>query len=84
MTRAGVAELKANLSAYLRRVREGETVTVMDRDTPVARIVSIEREEISGFRVKPARRALAGLSRPRRLRTRADIVDLLLDERGER
>lgn len=84
MTRAGVAELKANLSAYLRRVREGETVTVMDRDTPVARIVAIDSAETSGFRVRPARGTLAALARPRRLRTRSDVVDLLLDERGER
>ncbi len=34
-----VAELKANLSACLRAAREGQPVTVCDRDTPVARIV---------------------------------------------
>lgn len=34
-----VAELKAQLSAYLRAARRGHTVTVCDRDTPVARLV---------------------------------------------
>lgn len=83
MTRAGVAELKANLSAYLRRVREGETVTVMDRDTPVAKIVAINAAD-SGLPIRRARRSLAELVQPRPLRTRTDILDLLLDERGER
>ena len=39
MTRVGIADLKAHLSHHLRRVRGGRTITVMDRDTPVARIV---------------------------------------------
>lgn len=30
------AELKNNLSKYLRRVRAGKTLTVFDRDTPIA------------------------------------------------
>jgi prevent-host-death family protein len=37
-----MAELKANLRSFLRRVRRGESVTVCDRDTPVARLVPIE------------------------------------------
>jgi prevent-host-death family protein len=32
----GVAELRQNLSVYLRRVREGETLVVTDRHRPVA------------------------------------------------
>ena len=36
-----IAELKARLSEYLRAVRRGETIAVMDRDTPVAQIVPI-------------------------------------------
>lgn len=34
-----VAELKAQLSAYLRAARRGEAVTVCDRDTPIARLI---------------------------------------------
>ncbi|MFQ5678347.1 MAG: type II toxin-antitoxin system Phd/YefM family antitoxin [Gemmatimonadota bacterium] len=40
--RVGVAELKARLSHYLRRVRRGHPVTVLDRDTPIARLVPLE------------------------------------------
>ncbi len=39
MIRATISEVKNGLSAYLRRVRAGESVLVLDRRTPVARIV---------------------------------------------
>ena len=42
MTLVGVAELKAALSSYLARVREGETVTVTDHGRPVAKLVPID------------------------------------------
>ena len=41
-TIAGIRELKTHLSAYLRKVKAGETVTVTDRGTPVGRIVPVE------------------------------------------
>lgn len=36
MIRATISQVKNSLSAYLRRVRAGETVLIMDRRTPVA------------------------------------------------
>lgn len=78
-----IAELKANLSAYLRRVRRGEIVTVMDRDTPVAQLVPIEVSR-PPIRIRRARGALEDLRLPPPLRTKSDIVALLLEERGER
>jgi prevent-host-death family protein len=42
MKKAGIAELRNNLSRYLDHVRAGGTVTICDRDTPVAQIVPIE------------------------------------------
>jgi prevent-host-death family protein len=39
MKKANIAELKNRLSHYLDRVKRGETILVMDRKTPVARIV---------------------------------------------
>ncbi len=39
MKRVGIADLKAHLSGHIRTVRKGKTLLVMDRDTPVARIV---------------------------------------------
>ena len=39
MTTAAVAELKAKLSRYLRRVKAGEDIVVTERGAPIARIV---------------------------------------------
>ena len=43
MIQATISQVKNSLSAYLRRVRSGETVLVLDRRTPVARIVPVGR-----------------------------------------
>jgi prevent-host-death family protein len=42
MKKAGIAELRNNLSRYLDHVRAGGTVTICDRDRPVAQIVPLE------------------------------------------
>ncbi len=39
MKKANVAELKNRLSHYLNRVKRGETVLVMERSTPIARLI---------------------------------------------
>jgi hypothetical protein len=39
MRKVGIADLKAHLSQHLRKVRGGRTLTILDRDTPIARIV---------------------------------------------
>jgi prevent-host-death family protein len=44
MDRVGVRELRHNLSAWLRRVREGEAFEVTDRGTPVALLAPLPRE----------------------------------------
>ena len=43
MKSAKIAELKNNLSRYLDYVKAGGTVTVLDRDRPIAQIVSLSR-----------------------------------------
>jgi prevent-host-death family protein len=40
-----IGNLKAHLSAHIRRVRKGEEVLVCDRNQPVARIVPIRLED---------------------------------------
>lgn len=81
MKQVRIAELKARLSEYLRTVRRGETVAVLDRETPVARIVPIRQ---SGLRVrKPAPGAppLKQLPIPPPLESKIDVLELLLEER---
>ena len=41
MIRTTISQLRNGLSAYLRRVRRGESVLVMDRKVPVARLIPV-------------------------------------------
>lgn len=40
---AGIRELKRDLSAYMRRVKAGETITITERGAAVGRIVPISQ-----------------------------------------
>lgn len=44
-TTAGVSELKARLSQYLQRVKEGETVVITHRGRPIGQIVPYEQSD---------------------------------------
>jgi prevent-host-death family protein len=39
MSEVGIADLKAHLSAHLRKVRKGRIVTILDRTVPIAQII---------------------------------------------
>lgn len=47
MRTVNIAELKASLSAHIRRVRAGEEVIICDRNQPVARLVPCRLQEQS-------------------------------------
>ena len=85
MKRAKISELKAKLSAYLRNVRNGETVLVMDRTTPIAKLTPIEQPEDEVVIIGPSgpTHALKKL-KPVRLRKKVDIVELLRESRDQR
>lgn len=42
MSSVGIRDLKANLSAYLKTVQNGQAITVVDRKVPIAKIVPID------------------------------------------
>ena len=77
-----IAELKCRLSEYLRAVRGGETIAVLDRETPVAQIVPVHGRATLRIR-KPS----PGTPAPNRVRLlkplelNFDVVELLLEER---
>lgn len=60
LIRATISEVKNRLSAYLRRVRAGETVIIMDRKTPVATLGPVPEVEDRDPRL--ARLISAGLA----------------------
>ena len=41
MEKATISELRKHLSAYLEKVRAGESVLILDRNRPVARLVGV-------------------------------------------
>jgi prevent-host-death family protein len=50
MKKSSVSYLKAHLSAELKAVQAGETVLVMDRNHPVARLVPVEEKKATQVR----------------------------------
>ncbi len=95
MTKANVSTLKNNLSRYLQKVRQGETIEVLDRDLLIARIVPItpSMQRSDGWLTQLDQRAIirrGGMEGcPEILKRRppgkasAKVLDALLDERRE-
>lgn len=84
----GVAELRQNLSRYLRRVERGERLLVTDRNRPVAELgpppstgAALDRLIAAGRVARPVRR---GLPEPLRMAGDTYALSRALDEiRGE-
>ncbi len=85
----GVAQLRQNLSVYLRRVSKGERLVITDRNRPVAELgpppstgPDLDRLIAEG-RVSPPRRA--SLPEPLKLAGDPNALSRALDEiRGDR
>ena len=78
--KVGIADLKAHLSRYLREVRSGRTLTVVHRNTPIARIVPVEAE--APLEVRRATRQASGLRLPAPCATATDSLSVLLQDRA--
>lgn len=81
MIRATISDLKDGLSAYLRRVKAGESILVLERRTPVARIVPVGRGEEGtkdgddmDMDAKPARLEHAGIVVRRSPKSPLDVL----------
>ncbi|MEO5699876.1 MAG: type II toxin-antitoxin system prevent-host-death family antitoxin [Casimicrobiaceae bacterium] len=83
MSTVRIADLKNRLSEHLRKVRSGRSLTILDRDTPIARIVPWS-EGHSGLQVRepiPGAPKLRSVHIPPPLPADRDVVELLLEER---
>jgi prevent-host-death family protein len=82
MRQVRIAELKARLSEYLRAVRGGDTIAVMDRDTPIAQIIPAPGRATLRIR-KPAAGAPppGRVALPKPAKLNVDVARLLLEER---
>ena len=83
MINVRIADLKSRLSEHLRKVRAGRTLAVLDRDTPIARIVPWDEGDVS-LRIRAPLADSPKLQRvalPPPLRRHRDIVEVLMEER---
>jgi antitoxin (DNA-binding transcriptional repressor) of toxin-antitoxin stability system len=76
-----IADLKSRLSEHLRSVRKGRTLTVLDRDTPIARIVPYSPEPVE---IRRATRRPRDLELPPPPVSATDSLAVLLDDRRRR
>jgi len=69
MRTVNIAELKAQLSAHIRRVKAGEEVLICDRNKPVARIIPCKEQAQSDHEKQLIARGL--LTPPRKPKLRS-------------
>ena len=82
----GIRNLRADLSRYVERVKQGEEIVVTEHGKPVARLVPMNGERkidrlIREGVVRPARRPKGPLPEPIRLQGGATVSDILIDQR---
>jgi prevent-host-death family protein len=93
MRQVSVTELKNRLSQYLRLVRRGETIEVLERSVPVARLSGIgedhatgdgglERLLRDGIVTRARRKAGKSWLKEPPVPCRGDVVRTLIEERG--
>jgi len=84
MRKVGIADLKAHLSGHLRTIKKGESLIVVERGTPVARIVPLA-DPRGGIVTRPPSRDLASVTQILRrlppLGLPVDSLALLLEDR---
>lgn len=91
-TEVGIHQLKTHLSAYLRKVEDGETMTITRRGTPVARITPVVEKDERSLKDKMKTLEEAGIiswngkKPPSRepvaeVKGRRSVAELLLEDR---
>lgn len=80
MSKVGIADLKAHLSEHLRKVRAGRTLTIFDRETPIARIVPHGGDTV--LEIRRATRKPSGLRLPPPPAAPTDSLAMLLEDRA--
>ena len=92
MSAVSISELKANLSRYVREVRRGGEVEVLDRGVPVARMIAARgggdergRERLIALGViRPGRGNASQILHEPLLELPVTISDALIEDRADR
>ncbi len=97
MKRASITETKNHLSALIAAVKRGETILIMERGRPVARLEPVGTNEDEDVEARLARLERAGIVKrskttkpnplllkpPPKLKSGASVLQALLEEREE-
>jgi len=83
MMQAQISKLKSHLSSYLKKVRGGERVIVLDRETPIAQILPLRRRDLLEIRKATKKLPKIG-TRKIILRQAIDVVQSLREDRDAR
>lgn len=85
MKRVGISELKSHLSEHIRSAEAGETIEIMDRARPIARVVPIEHDT-GALELIPATCSFASVRRVRVAPAKLSMSSLeaLRQDRGSR
>ena len=88
--KATISDLRNRLSDYLRKVRAGETVLVLDRDRPIERIDGRQafderliRLEAAGLVRRPSRPLPMAALEAKPPKSRRSVLDALIEERAD-
>ena len=92
MTTVSISDLKANLSRYMRQVRRGGEIQILDRGTPVARLVPPEADNDKGIRerligsglLRPGKGGAAAILDEPPLTLPVSLSEALAEERTDR
>jgi prevent-host-death family protein len=82
MSQVRIADLKAHLSEHLRKVRRGRTLTILDRDTPIARLVPYSAP--TELEMRPATRKPSEMKVLPPVASGTDGLAQLLEDRARR
>lgn len=95
MEKVTISQLKNSLSAYLKKVRAGQTVLILDRNEPIAVLERVNKtsltddarlarlEQAGLIKRSKTSNALAALRGFKPIKSRASVVDALIEERRE-
>jgi antitoxin (DNA-binding transcriptional repressor) of toxin-antitoxin stability system len=93
MEKATISEIKSRLSSYLKKVKAGQAVLILDRDQPVARLERVEaaahpddrlaRLERKGLLRRATASAPSAARRESVPKPKRSVVQALIEERRE-
>ncbi len=76
-----ISQFKAHLSEILREVQLGERYIILDRSTPIAEVVQVEKSTINP-RTPPSKKPFQ-LKPLSKIDFKGDVLDYLAQERGD-